>query len=423
MQVPYGTRLISTDPLSYNPVEGDNSQTANFSPGYFKIEQIKGKRRLEDGTIDVVRWKFANLPPAAIYCVKMVVHVNRIFPGSSIIDKSAYISVSNAAAKSASPITVKVRKDGSGAVDWWQGVGDLLQGVGNFVDDSMRNLLGGFTKQITFNSNVVSLGGPDFVQMDNGTLVIPLGSGRSAILGPYNLLAGKMPGKSFLIYGEGNSIALAAGATTGQQVLVGGSINAYRNVHQILDELHTVNSIVAAGGGNIVAAGGGNIVAGGGGNIVAAGGGNVVANDGAGLAPLGFITFTNPPGIVAAGGGNIVAAGGGNIVAAGGGNIVAAGGGNIVAAGGGNIVAAGGGNIVEIGSKQIPPFEMSKIINTLVGQDWASLADIVLQKDLGSVLANDGAGVVFDPEALANQDALSLIGNDAANLLGGIGAP
>lgn len=299
----------------------------------------------------------------------MVVHVNRIFPGSSIIDKSAYISVSNAAAKSASPITVKVRKDSSGAVDWWQGVGDLLQGVGNFVDDSMRHLFGSFTKEITFNSNVVSLGGPDFVQMDNGTLIIPLGSGRSAIIGPYSLLAGKMPGKSFLMYGDGNGIALAAGATTGQQVLVGGSINAYQNVHQILNELHTVNSIVAAGGGNIVAAGGGNIVA------------------------------------------------------AGGGNIVAAGGGNIVAAGGGNIVAAGGGNIVEIGSKQIPPVEMTKIINTLVGQDGASLADIVLQKDIGSVVANDGAGVVLDPESLAAQGALSLIGGDGASFQGDLGEP
>ena len=95
----------------------------------------------------------------------------------------------------------------------------------------------------------------------------------------------------------------------------------------------------------------------------------------------------------------------------------------IVAAGGGNIVAAGGGNIVEIGSKQIPPFEMAKIINTLIGLDGASLADVVLQKDIGSLIGQDGAGVVLDPEALANQDALSLIGNDGAGLQGAIGDP
>ena len=425
MQVPYGTRLVSADPLGYSPVGADNSQSAYFNPGHFKIEQIAGKRRLEDGTVDVVRWKFANIPPSAIYCVQMIVHVNRIFPGSSIIDKSAYISVANAAAKSASPITIKVLKDSSGEVDWWQSVGDVMQGIGNFVDDSLRIIFGDFTKQITFDSNIVSLGGADFVQMDNGTLVIPLGRGRSAIIGPFNLLDGKMPEKSFIVYPGSNpsGIALAAGATTGQQVLVGGSTNAYRNVQQILTQLHTANSIVAGGGGNIVAAGGGNIVAAGGGNIVAAGGGNVVSNDGAGLAPLGFINFANPPSIVAAGGGNIVAAGGGNIVAGGGGNIVAAGGGNIVAAGGGNIVAAGGGNIVEIGSKQIPPFEMAKIINTLIGLDGASLADVVLQKDIGSLIGQDGAGVVLDPEALANQDALSLIGNDGAGLQGAIGDP
>jgi uncharacterized repeat protein (TIGR01451 family) len=417
MQVPYGTRLFSADPLGYSPVAGDDSKSTYFGPGHFKIEQIAGKRRPEDGTVDVVRWKFANIPPSAIYCVKMTVEVNRFFPGSSITDKSAYISVSNAAARSASPITIKVIKDGSGAVDWWQGVGDVMQGFGNWVDESLRILFGDFTKQITLYSNVVSLGGADFVQMDNGTLVIPLGRGRSAIIGPGHLLDGKVPEKSYIVYPGSipSSIALVAGATTGQQVLVGGTTNAYRNVHQILNELHTVNSIVAGGGGNIVAAGGGN--------IVAAGGGNVVSNDGAGLAPLGFITFANPPSTVAAGGGNIVAAGGGNIVAAGGGNIVAAGGGNIVAAGGGNIVAAGGGNIVEIGSKQIPPVEMSKIINTLLGMDGASLADVVLQKDIGSVVANDGAGVVLDPEALANQDVMSLIGDDGASLQGGIGDP
>jgi hypothetical protein len=417
MQVPYGTRLVSADPLGYSPVGADNSQSAYFNPGHFKIEQIAGKRRIEDGTVDVVRWKFANIPPSAIYCVQMIVHVNRIFPGSSIIDKSAYISVANAAAKSASPITIKVIKDASGAVDWWQSVGDVMQGIGNFVDDSLRIIFGDFTKQITLDSNIVSLGGADFVQMDNGTLVIPLGRGRSAIIGPFNLLDGKMPEKSFIVYPGSNpsGIALAAGATTGQQVLVGGTTNSYQNVHQILDQLHTANSIVAGGGGNIVAAGGGNIVAAGGGNIVAAGGGNVVSNDGAGLAPLGFINFANPPSIVAAGGGNIVAGGGGNIVAAGGGNIVAA--------GGGNIVAAGGGNIVEIGSKQIPPFEMAKIINTLIGLDGASLADVVLQKDIGSLIGQDGAGVVLDPEALANQDALSLIGNDGASLQGAIGDP
>jgi len=416
MQVPYGTRLVSADPLSYNPVEGDNSQTSNFSPGYFKIEQIKGKRRLEDGTIDVVRWKFANIPPAAVYCVKMTVHVNQNFPNSSIVDKSAYISVTKAS-KSASPITIKVQKDSSGAVDWWQGVGDMMYNIGNFLDENLRLLFGDFTKQITLNSHVIGLGGADSLQMTNGTLVLPLGRGRSLIIGPHNLVSGKVPGKSLMLYGDSQGgIAMAAGAASSQQVLVGGSINAYRNVQEILNQLPTVNSIVAAGGGNIVAAGGGNIVAAGGGNNKPGNIATVVANDGAGLLPLGTVIYTPVP--------EIVAGGGGNIVAAGGGNIVAAGGGNIVAAGGGNIVAAGGGNIVEIGSKQIPPVEMTKAINTLIGQEGANLADAILQKEIiGNVVANDGAGVVLDPETLAAQGALSLIGGDGASFQGGIGDP
>lgn len=420
MQVPYGTRLVSADPLCFNPVAGDNSATANFDPDYIKIEQIKGKRRLEDGTIDVVRWKFANIPPAAVYCVKMRVLVNHNFPNSSIVDKSAYISVTKAS-KSASPITIKVQKDSSGAVDWWQGVGDMMYNIGNFLDENLRLLFGDFTRQITLNSNVVGIGGADCVQMTNGTLVVPLGRGRSLIIGPHNLIAGKVPDKSLMLYGDSEGgIGMAAGATPGQQVLVGGSINAYRNVQEILNQLHTANSIVAAGGGNIVAAGGGNIVAAGGGNNKPGSIAQVVANDGAGLAPLGTITYTPVPSIVAGGGGNIVAAGGGNIVAAGGGNIVAAGGGNIVAAGGGNIVAAGGGNIVEIGVKQIPPVEMSKAINTLIGQEGANLADAILQKEIvGNVVANDGAGVKLDPEALNLQNVLSMIGGDGASLQAG----
>ncbi len=423
MQVPYGTRLVSVDPLAANPTEENPSASSPFPRGYFTIEQIKGKRRPEDGSVDVVRWKFANIPPSAVYCVKMRVAVNRPFPQTSIVDRSAYISVNNAAARSASPLFVKVNKDAGNGVDWWQGVGDLVQGFGIWLDDNLRNVLGNHTRQITLDSQIVSLGGADLVQTENGTVVIPLGRGRSAIIGRHDALSGNVPVESFLLYGEGSSLAMAAGTTPNQQVFVGGSIQGFRSVHTLLDQLaDPVNSIVAAGGGNIVAAGGGNIVAAGGGNIVAGGGGNVVSNDGAGLAPIGSIVFANPPAIVAGGGGNIVAAGGGNIVAGGGGNIVAAGGGNIVAAGGGNIVAAGGGNIVEIGGRLFEPSRMSQLINSLIGLDGASLTDAVLLKQIGAnVVANDGAGVALDPDALVGQDAASLIGSDAASLIGNDG--
>lgn len=423
MQVPYGTRLISADPLSYNPLEGTTSTTAFFPPNYFTIQQIKGKRRAEDGPIEVVRWKFPNIAPSNVYCVKMKVQVTKPFPGTSIVDKSAYVTSTYSAAKVSTPLIIKVRKDANGATDWWQAVGDLLQSFGFGVDDSVRNLLGEDTKSITLGSTTASIGGVDAVQLVGGQLILPLGQGRSLIIGPGSqLFSGQVPNESMISASEGDGLAMAAGATSSQQVYVGGTINDYRNVHTLLDQLaSSTNSIVAAGGGNIVAAGGGNIVAAGGGNIVAGGGGNVVSNDGAGF--VGHVNFSNIPSIVAAGGGNIVAAGGGNIVAGGGGNIVAAGGGNIVAAGGGNIVAAGGGNLVEIGSRQIQPKDMTGLINSLIGQEGANLTDVVLLKQIGAnVLSNDGAGVVvLDPNSLIGQDAASLIGQDGAGIVAGGG--
>ena len=71
---------------------------------------------------------------------------------------------------------------------------------------------------------------------------------------------------------------------------------------------------------------------------------------------------------------------------------------------------------MEIGSKQIPPVEMTKVVNTLLGMDGASLADAILQKEIiGNVVASDGAGVKLDPEALNLQKVTSLIGQEGAN--------
>ncbi len=401
MQVPYGTRYLGQEPLCFNPVGGTTSTTASFQKDYFEIKEIKGKRRPEDGPIDIVRWKFKNIPPSTVYCVKMKLAVNKPFPGTAIVDKSAYISVANAAARSSAPLIIKVRKDASGATDWWQGVGDLLEGIGIWLDDSMRNVMGDHVGRITVDSTTAVTGGADVVQLDNGSLVIPLGSGRSLLIAAQSQLFPNVPRESMMTHSTDNGLGMAAGATVNQQVFVRGSINGFQNVHTMLNQLtHPVNSIVAAGGGNIVAAGGGNIVAAGGGNIVAGGGGNAISNDDAGFATIGSLIFADPPSIVAAGGGNIVAAGGGNIIRA----------------DGGNIVAAGGGNMVEIGDRLIKPSEMSSIINTLVGMDGASFADAIVRSKLGAAISNDGAGVKLDPDTLHNQINPSLIGLDGASL-------
>lgn len=417
IKIPDGTRFVSADPIAYNPEElFPREYTVDFNAGYVKIDQIKGKRaRPEDGTIDVVRWNIGNVSSGEVGAVKLRLFVNKSFPGTALTEKSCYLKFANAPGKSAGPLTIQVRRDTSGAVDVWQGIGNFFEGLGSALEATLRTLFGGHSGQVKTGSQVIGLGGADYVQLTNGTVVIPLGrapatplgSGRSAIIAPYAALAPNVPRHSFLFTtGGSDSLALAAGETRNQQVFVPGSINAPRNVENLLATIvDPVNSIVAAGGGNIVAAGGGNIVAAGGGNIVAGGGGNAISNDGAGVI-LGPVQFAIPgvtPGIVAAGGGNIVAAGGGNIVAAGGGNIVAA--------GGGNIVAGGGGNVVELDGKKFSADQMATLVSKLVDFDGASLTDPKVLQLIG-----------LDGASLIGQDGAGLIGLDGASLIGQDGA-
>ncbi len=412
MQIPYGTHYLDAEPINLNPDEGGTNYTVPFTRGFITVEPLTAKgRRPADGNIGTVRFNFKSggaMLPASIGVVRVRVFVNYDFPGSWLTDNSLEITYRGVAGRSPSPLSVQVLRNTNGATDWWQGTLNFFDKIGSEVNSALRNLFGGDNGgEFRYGSQIVTLGGADFVHLPQGAVIIPLGRNRSAIIAEYDHMVGQMPPSSFMLVGETGSrgLALAAGLTNAQQMFVPGAINQNRMVQSILAELTSPSSIVAAGGGNIVAAGGGNIVAAGGGNIVAGGGGNVVANDGAGLLP-GSITFSIPgvnPGIVAAGGGNIVAAGGGNIVAAGGGNIVAA--------GGGNIVAAGGGNVVAIDGVKMNVNKLAEIITKLAIFDGAGLLDSKNLKLIGldgaSAIANDGAGLI-------GSDGASLVGQDGA---------
>lgn len=448
IQIPYGTRFVSANPIASNPdgVSGvaGLSTTLEFPNGFIKQEPVFGKRlRPQDGTVEVIRWKFANISPSQLFAFKLRLFVTSDFPGTQLTDRSCYIKCDDAKGKAAAPLSIYVRKDTNGTTDAWQTIGNFLDGVGSTLNGALRSLFGGQSGQVHLGSHVVGIGGADFIQLTNGRIIIPLGKpsfstiGRSAIIAEAVVLASSVPRDS-IVFESGNtlgSLCLAAGATNAQEVFVPGATDDFRGVNTVLSQLDDpVNSIVAGGGGNIVAAGGGNVVANDGAGIVAnfkpGSVARVVSNDGAGLLP-GSITFTdlNRPGIVAGGGGNIVAAGGGNIVAAGAGNIVAGGGGNIVAGGGGNIVAAGGGNLVSAGlgnstvidGLRIDADKLRDAVAKLIGNDGAGLLNKKLLNELigdgggtligdggGTLIGNDAGSLRFDQEALSNLDPNTL---------------
>ncbi|MDB6117918.1 MAG: hypothetical protein JWO08_1699, partial [Verrucomicrobiaceae bacterium] len=235
---------------------------------------------------------------------------------------------------------------------------------------------------LTEASCTISIGGADYVQLNNGVVVVPMQGNRVLTIGPASTI---IASPTRLIAPDAMlRIAVGPGASDGVQLTELPSHNAsvVQPANLMLANLHIVAaSLVAAGGGNLVAAGGGN--------MVAAGGGNLVGNDGASLIGNDGSTFTSIAALVAAGGGNLIgndgstlirggranllAAGSGNIVsvgaafrddpeviaalgennaalmAAGGGNLIGQDGATMVAAGGGNMVAAGGGNILPKG--------------------------------------------------------------------------
>lgn len=409
IQVPFGTRFLSADAIAYNGTEGGPNDTFEFEKGFLTVEKASGGRRPQDGTVDVIRWKFPNIAPSQLFVFRLRVFVNGDF-GNKIQDRSCYIKCDGAHGRIASPLAVGVRHFASGTTDAWQSICNFMDEIGLGLEGAIRSLLGNHRGEVTIGSHVIGLGGADFVSLTNGQVIIPLGGNRAVILAPANVLeSAVVPSSIVFRTGGPEQLALAGGSVSTQSLNVPNV--GLRNVEDILSTLTSANSIVAAGGGNIVAAGGGNVVANDGAGIVAGGGGNFTpgaaarVNSASGTSCLvGSITFSQPDSS------KLFFDKSGNIVAAGGGNIVAAGGGNIVAAGGGNLVAAGQGNEVVIEGKLIRADNMRAIINSLIGQDAAGL---ISNKGLNALLNSDlGAEVLA--EALIGGDGASLVGQDAA---------
>ena len=206
------------------------------------------------------------------------------------------------------------------------------------LDDRVASAVG----NINAKSISTRIGGTSYVQMTNGSTLVPLlGDDRILAIGPADLIGND---GSTLIGNDGSTLVAAGGGnliTFNGLIGNDGSTLVGQDGGTIMSKLRTNDPA------NLVAAGGGNLVAAGGGNLVGNDGASLVGNDGASFATIAsFLTGPNPANLVAAGGGNFLGSGGRGLIFAAAANVTINNPEALVAAGGGNLVAAGGGNLV-----------------------------------------------------------------------------
>lgn len=215
------------------------------------------------------------------------------------------------------------------------------------------------------NATIKAVIGPNFVNLNNGAVLIGLGAGNIVASGAGNIVAS----------GAGNIVASGAGniVASGAGNLI--TVNGVANLGNITaaSVLSNIPSIVAQGGGNLWNGGATNLI----GND----GASLITNDG------GSLKIGDIPSILANKGVSIVASGAGNIVASGAGNIVASGAGNAVATGGGYILTYGGG-IVASGAGNIVASQAGNIALSL------SSSSAIVATGAGNVIVSSGGGIV-----------------------------
>ncbi len=233
------------------------------------------------------------------------------------------------------------------------------------LDDRVAKLIG----KINDDSITTSIGGTSFLQMTNGSTLVPLlGNDQILAIGPASLIGND---GSTLIGNDGSTLVAAGGGnliTFNGLIGNDGSTLVGQDGSTILSKIRT-NAV-----GNLISNGATNLVAAGGGNLVGNDGASLIGNDGSTFASIAsYLVGPNPAFLVAAGGGNFLGEKGVGLLTTKGATaevpnfeaLVAAGGGNLVAAGGGNLVGNDGASVVSRDSSVAVSFSVNG--STVIG--------------------------------------------------------
>ncbi|HYF34702.1 MAG TPA: hypothetical protein VD994_05375, partial [Prosthecobacter sp.] len=356
----------------------------------------------------LITWDIGKFGPAEGGAVTLTVKVDENFVGDRIDDDTCWFRVANAMDKTAGPLGVIVLpKNVETAAP--EIVQKSIEGMGLKYTTAAGNALSQRFRVGT-NSCGITIGGANYAQLEDSTVIIMLPDGRVMAIGQPQKLDDFDQARTFTrIVRDGPELRILVGPGTASErsdstiapdgvVLINApGYPGIRTANSILSDfvksgvslLSKRKAIVVVGGGPTFVQTGANTLAGADGSAKVAP--PPVIKKAPAPQPVLVTKLTaegtallshNGNAIVAGGGGNIVAGGGGNIVAGGGGNIVAGGGGNVVANDGAGIVAGGGGNIVAGGGGNIAPALVSQQSGAIVAAGG------------GNLIGQDGAGIV-----------------------------
>ena len=205
------------------------------------------------------------------------------------------------------------------------------------LDDRVAKAVG----RISEKSANTRIGGASYVQMTNGTTLIPLlGADQMVAIGPASLIG--LDGAT-LIGNDGGTL-VAAGA--GNLITFNGLIGLDGGTLVGQDGSTIMSKIRLNDPDNLVAAGAGNLVAAGGGNLIGLDGASLVGNDGGSLATIASFLGASGASLIAAASGDLLGPEGLGLITADFANVVINDPEALVAAGGGNFVTAGGATLI-----------------------------------------------------------------------------
>ena len=414
MKVPEGCDFVSCS------TEASNTHISPFE--FSSTDLDKGSY---NATTRKVTWGYGPLFAKEGVVVTLTVKVRKDFAGIRIDDDSCRLKIGlgKTVIKSPGPLAVAIRtgdiktQEAELTQRWLQGA--LMKNN----DATVATLKSNFS--LGLDSYGITIGGADYLQMQNGMVIIPLGNNRVMILDDNT--------KGILSHSE--TVLRNLAQTTGFRIYVGaggpnGTISGLglSNVpgypageitpNKVLRDLDTADSLIKKGLADIVCGGGLNLIEPGSADftelpplsssnpkfIIPRPDVAVPIPEVRPLANLGALKpGQNVYGVVKAGNGNGVR--------------------GIGPPGSAGMVLAGGaaGLIGHDGSTLIG-HDGSTLIghdgSTLVGEDGASL----IGHDGSTVVANDGAGVVAnDGAGILNQDAATVIGQSGSAIVAGGG--
>jgi len=370
MDIPKGTTFVSASDYRLNA--RTTTGNGDYGSTLYKAVVVTSTK---------VSWNIGPIANSEGGAVTLTVKVRDDFSGTRIDDNSCTFDVVNASGKTAGPLGVVVRA-GNETTQSAQIVQSAVEGLQVEYNNNVRSAMAQ-TFALSGASCIITCGGADLLQVNNGIAVIQMKSGRVMAIGPPDkiLTSGNRLVKDDAML----RVAVGPGDSNGVELtkLPTFPPGVVQSSNALLAGLHVkAGSLVSLDGANLVAAGGGNLVEPAVGALIGQDGSTLVGNDGASLIGQDGSTYTPVTNLVGNDGASLIGQDGGSLIGQDGGSLVAAGGGHLIPVGAGRLIGQDGSTfgpppgsfgLLNVGANNDPTGIIGAAADRLVGQDGSTV--------------------------------------------------